>query len=101
MVKSSSRVTTGSGATPFRPPHRRGGRGRPRRGPLARRLARRPSAPPMAENQSERQPTQTTDKGLAIPTPSREDFDAFVRKVAPPAGRKRPAETDQPPEQSD
>jgi hypothetical protein len=45
--------------------------------------------------------TQTTPAGEEIPVPTREEFDEFVRKVAPPAGRKRPAETDQPPEQSD
>lgn len=52
------------------------------------------------------EPTQKTQpkKGqpVEIPIPKRRDFDQFVKKVAgPPAGRKRPAETDQPPEQSD
>jgi len=45
--------------------------------------------------------TQTTPTGQEIPVPTRGEFDEFVRKVAPPAGRKRPAETDQPREQSD
>jgi hypothetical protein len=54
-----------------------------------------------AEPLRQDEPTQTTPKGLEIPVPQREDFDAMVRKVAPPAGRKRPAETDPPREQSD
>lgn len=45
--------------------------------------------------------TQTTPAGNEIGVPTHEEFDEFVRKVAPPAGRKRPAETDQPREQSD
>lgn len=44
---------------------------------------------------------QTTDKGLKIPVPSREDFEGFVKKVVSPAGRKRPADSDQPHEQSE
>ena len=51
----------------------------------------------MAKNQ----PKQKTDKGLEIPVPKRSEFDAAIEKVAPPAGRKRPAEKDQPPERSD
>jgi hypothetical protein len=43
---------------------------------------------------------QKTDKGLEIPVPSKGDFDAAMRKVAPPAGRKRPDGKDQPHEQS-
>gem|GEM_PF-6736348 len=39
---------------------------------------------------------QKTDKGLEIPVPSKGDFDAAMRKVAPPAGRKRPDEKDLP-----
>ena len=38
---------------------------------------------------------------VEIPVPTRGEFDDFLRRVAPPAGRKRPAETDQPPERSD
>ena len=51
----------------------------------------------------DKQPSkQTTPKGLEIDVPTREDFDALVRKTAgPPAGRKRPAETDPPPAQSE
>jgi hypothetical protein len=45
--------------------------------------------------------TQITPGGQEIPVPTRDDFDSFVRKVAPPAGRKRPAETAEPREQSD
>ena len=57
----------------------------------------------LADVGNEKQPPkQTTPKGLEIDVPEREEFDALVRKVAgPPAGRKRPAETDQPPEQSE
>jgi len=55
----------------------------------------------MPQHDRDKQPTQTTDKGLKIPVPTRDEFDQFVKKVAPPAGRKRPAETDQPPEQSE
>jgi hypothetical protein len=47
------------------------------------------------------EPTQITPAGNKIPIPTREEFDALVKKVAPPADRKRPAETDPPPEQSD
>jgi hypothetical protein len=48
------------------------------------------------------EPEQTTPAGHRIPVPSREDFDQMVRKLAPPpAGRKRPDETDEPPEQSE
>jgi hypothetical protein len=47
-------------------------------------------------------PNQTTPAGHRIRIPSREDFDRLVKKVAPPpAGRKRPAETDEPREQSE
>jgi hypothetical protein len=46
------------------------------------------------------QPTQRTPKGMEVPVPKRGEFDALLRKVAPPAGRKRPAEKDPPPEQS-
>jgi hypothetical protein len=55
----------------------------------------------MAEERRGGEATQTTPKGLEIPVPKREDFEDFVKKVAPPASRKRPAETDQPREQSD
>lgn len=47
------------------------------------------------------QAIQTTPKGLKIPVPIREEFDQFVKKVAPPTGRKRLADSDQPHEQSD
>ena len=47
------------------------------------------------------EPTQITPAGNEIRVPSRDEFEEFVRKVAPPAGRKRPAETDEPREQSD
>lgn len=47
------------------------------------------------------QETQTTDKGLNIPVPSREDFESFVKKVVKPASRKRLADSDQPRVQSD
>jgi hypothetical protein len=44
---------------------------------------------------------QKTDKGLEIPIPRKDDFDAAMRKVAPPAGRKRPDEKDPPPKRSE
>jgi hypothetical protein len=51
---------------------------------------------------ADQQPKQKTAKGLKIPVPKRREFDAAIEKVAGrPAGRKRPAEKDQPPEQSD
>ena len=55
----------------------------------------------MADASERRRPTkQTTPKGQEIPVPKRRDFDDVLRKLAPPAGRKRPAEKDPPPEQS-
>jgi hypothetical protein len=44
---------------------------------------------------------QKTDKGLEIPVPSKGDFDAAMRKVAPPADRKCPDEKDPPPKRSE
>ena len=38
---------------------------------------------------------------IEIPTPTKGEFDEALAKLAPPAGRKRPAEKDQPPEQSE
>jgi hypothetical protein len=35
-------------------------------------------------------PKQKTARGLEIPVPTKGDFDAAMRKVAPPAGRKDP-----------
>ena len=58
----------------------------------------------MSEPEEPTQKTQPKGKGkpLDIPIPTRGEFEAFVRKVAgSPAGRKRPAEKDPPPEQSD
>ena len=49
----------------------------------------------------ERERKQKTPKGETIPIPKRGTFDAVLRKLAPPAGRKRPAEKDPPPEQSE
>jgi hypothetical protein len=47
-------------------------------------------------------PTQTTPAGHTIPIPSRDDFNRMVEKVAPgPKDRKHPAETTEPPEQSE
>jgi hypothetical protein len=45
-------------------------------------------------------PKQKTKKGLKIDVPKRSEFDAAIEKIAPKAGRKRPAEKDRPPEQS-
>jgi hypothetical protein len=54
----------------------------------------------MAEKPDE--PKQTTPAGHRISIPTREAFDRMVKKVAPPPrGRKRPAETDEPREQSE
>jgi hypothetical protein len=56
----------------------------------------------MSEQPERDEPKQTTPAGHEIPIPTRGDFDELVRKVAPPPGsRKRPDETDQPPEQSE
>lgn len=60
---------------------------------------------PEPEPEPEPQPTQKTQpkKGepVEIPVPTRGEFESFVRKVAgSPAGRKRPAAKDPPPEQS-
>ena len=43
---------------------------------------------------------QKTEKGLEIPVPTKGEFDAAMKQVAPPAGRKRLAEKDQPQKQS-
>lgn len=48
-----------------------------------------------------REPKQTTPAGHTIPIPTRGDFDQMVKKIAPPTGRRRPDETDEPPEQSE
>jgi hypothetical protein len=56
----------------------------------------------MADAPQRDEPEQTTPAGHRIPVPKREDFDRMVKKVAPPPrGRKRPDETDVPPEQSE
>lgn len=44
----------------------------------------------------ERKPKQKTAKGLKIPVPTKDDFDEAMRKIAPPAGRKRPGGKDRP-----
>ena len=43
---------------------------------------------------------QKTDKGLEIPVPTKGDFDAAMRKVAPPVRRKRPDEKSGPQKRS-
>lgn len=50
---------------------------------------------------SKKQRKQRTDKGLEIPVPTKGEFDAAMRKVAPPVGRKRPDEKDRPQKQSE
>lgn len=50
---------------------------------------------------STKQKKQRTEKGLEIPVPTKGEFDNALAKVAPPAGRKRPAEKDRPPKQSE
>lgn len=47
-----------------------------------------------------RERKQKTDKGLEIPVPTKGDFDAAMKKVAPPARRKRPDERSGPQKQS-
>ena len=42
---------------------------------------------------SEPKPKQKTSKGLEIPVPTKGDFDAAMRRVAPPVGRKHPADS--------
>ena len=44
---------------------------------------------------------QKTEKGLEIPVPTKGAFDEAMRKVAPPAGRKRPDGKDRPQRQSE
>jgi len=44
---------------------------------------------------------QKTEKGLEIPVPTKGEFDAAMRKVAPPKGRRRPEEKDRPQKQSE
>lgn len=56
---------------------------------------------PAKQGEEPGRPTQTTPAGEEIPVPTRGEFDAMVRKVAPPAGRKRPAATDEPRERSE
>jgi hypothetical protein len=46
-------------------------------------------------------PKQKTERGLEIPVPTKGDFDEAMEKVAPPAGRKRPADSDQPQKRSE
>ncbi len=55
----------------------------------------------LRDSQPTTEPMQTTPAGNEIPVPTRDEFDEFVRKVAPPAGHKRPGETDRPRERSD
>jgi hypothetical protein len=47
------------------------------------------------------QKTEKTPKGLEVPVPTKGEFDAAMKKVAPPAGRKRPDGKDRPPQQSE
>jgi hypothetical protein len=61
----------------------------------------RNTSPEGLRQRRDRRAMQTTRSGQEIPVPTREEFDEFVKKVAPPAGRKRPAETDRPHERSD
>lgn len=50
----------------------------------------------MAKRRKERTP-----KGLEVPVPTKGEFDAAMKKVAPPVGRRRPDEKDRPPQQSE
>jgi hypothetical protein len=70
-----------------------------RRKNLFRRIANRAAVSETPENAKR---SQTTPKGTEIPVPKRRDFDSLLKRVTGGrAGRKRPAETDPPREQSD
>ena len=56
---------------------------------------------PEAEQPLSSMRVQTLPSGEQTPVPTRGEFEDVVRKVALPAGRKRPGETDQPRERSD
>jgi hypothetical protein len=43
---------------------------------------------------------EKTPKGLEVPVPTKGEFDAAMRKVAPPVGHRPPDEKDRPPQQS-
>lgn len=58
------------------------------------------ASPAAYTQQMAKRRTQKTEKGLEIPVPSKGDFDSAMKKVAPPAGRRRPDEKDRPPKQS-
>jgi hypothetical protein len=64
----------------------------------AKPLAHGLTSPSMADK---RKQTQPTPKGHEIGTPSKEEFDRFVKKVAGPGSRKRPDEKRQPPQRSE
>ena len=58
----------------------------------------------MADDKHAPEPTQTIpakDGDIEVPIPSRDEFLETVRKVAGPALRKQPDETDRPPERSE
>ena len=59
-----------------------------------------PSEPLFFGAMAEKRRTEKTPKGLEIPVPTKGEFDAAMRKVAPPVGRKRPAGKDQPQKRS-
>ena len=59
----------------------------------------------MNDQSRKHEPKQKTvpaqGKPVEIPIPTKGEFDDALAKVAPPAGRKRPAGKDQPREQSE
>jgi hypothetical protein len=56
----------------------------------------------MPQRESRQKTRPKKGKPVEIPVPTRGEFDALVKKVAPgPAGRKRPAGKDRPPAQSE
>lgn len=59
-------------------------------------LAARVAFGEMVERRKERTP-----KGLEVPVPTKGEFDAAMKKIAPPVGRKRPDAKDRPPQQSE
>lgn len=61
------------------------------------------NAPPSKLRDTRKTQKTQPKKGepVEIPVPTRGEFDDFVKKVAPPAGRKRPGGKAQPPERSE
>ena len=54
----------------------------------------------MADERRKQKTNPKKGEPVEIPVPTKGDFDAAMRKVAPPVGRKRPDEKDLPQKQS-